>query len=409
MSTYYEQMMRFVLAMVSADGEINASEMRFLKNLQKRFKMAETMFSTILEEAKQGFQKVRVPEDPAEKKKLFDLLVCAACADGNIAEKEEKILKTIASRFGIEEFEYDRQIQKAKEKTGQANSETDPQYASRICPKCGYRALSEQDPLIVGHNGDGECPACGIILSRYHDAQQKKALRQNDSRYSIDEFIQSSGQNDDLSGKFELENPYLLEVNLQGVACWAKLGSMIGYSGDVRFTREGILEAGVGKMFKKAITGEGTQLMKMDGRGRIYLADQGKRITILDLAGETIFVNGNDLLALEHTVTWDIKMMRRVAGMLAGGLFNVKLSGKGLVAITSHHRPLTIRVSKGNAICTDPNATVAWSGSLSPEIKTDVTFKTFLGRGSGESIQMKFVGEGWVVLQPFEEGYFGAR
>ena len=32
MSTYYEQMMRFVLAMVSADGEINASEMRFLKN-----------------------------------------------------------------------------------------------------------------------------------------------------------------------------------------------------------------------------------------------------------------------------------------------------------------------------------------------------------------------------------------
>ena len=41
-----------------------------------------------------------------------------------------------------------------------------------------------------------------------------------------------------------------------------------------------------------------------------------------------------------------------------------------------------------------------------PEIKTDISFKTFLGRGSGESIQMKFEGDGFVVIQPYEEVYF---
>jgi uncharacterized protein (AIM24 family) len=48
---------------------------------------------------------------------------------------------------------------------------------------------------------------------------------------------------------------------------------------------------------------------------------------------------------------------------------------------------------------------VAWSGSLTPEIKTDISFKTFFGRGSGESIQMQFRGDGFVVIQPMEELY----
>jgi uncharacterized protein (AIM24 family) len=38
-------------------------------------------------------------------------------------------------------------------------------------------------------------------------------------------------------------------------------------------------------------------------------------------------------------------------------------------------------------------------------IKKDVSFKTFLGRGSGETFQMEFDGEGFVVIQPYEEVY----
>jgi uncharacterized protein (AIM24 family) len=227
------------------------------------------------------------------------------------------------------------------------------------------------------------------------------------SRYSIKEFVEKTEQDEAASRRFELENAYLLEVNLEG-RVWAKLGSMIGYTGQVRFTREGMLEHGVGRLVKRMMTGESARLMKMEGQGRIYLADKGKKVQILDLQGETIFVNGNDLLAFEDQVAWDITMMRRIAGMMAGGLFNIRLSGQGMIAITTHYDPLTLRVRPGQTVFTDPNATVAWSGSLSPDLHTDVSLKTFLGRGSGESIQMRFQGEGWVVLQPFEEVYMQA-
>ncbi len=224
------------------------------------------------------------------------------------------------------------------------------------------------------------------------------------SKYSIQQFIQKSRQEDKGQGLFELETERILEVNLNG-DIWAKMGSMISYEGAIKFQREGMLEHGFGKLMKKALTGEGSQLMKASGKGKLYIADQGKKITILDLEGDSIYINGNDLLAFEKGLDWDIKLMRRVAGMMAGGLFNVRLEGQGMVAFTSHYEPLTLMVHPGQPVYTDPNATVAWSGNLQPEFVTDVQLKTFLGRGSGESIQMKFAGNGFVVVQPFEEVY----
>ena len=223
-------------------------------------------------------------------------------------------------------------------------------------------------------------------------------------RYGLSEFIEQTSQKDRGEGLFELENERLLEINLDGFV-WTKMGAMVAYKGDIKFTREGILEHGIGKFLKRSVSGEGTKLTKAEGHGALYLADEGKKISILDLGGDTLFVNGNDILAFEDGIDWDIKLMRKVAGMLAGGLFTVRLAGRGLVAITTHYDPVTLVVRPDAAVVTDPNATVAWSGSLSPEFKTDISFKTFLGRGSGESIQMLFRGEGFVVIQPQEEVY----
>ncbi|MED4453793.1 AIM24 family protein [Metabacillus fastidiosus] len=226
------------------------------------------------------------------------------------------------------------------------------------------------------------------------------------NRYSISQFVEHTKQQDKGEGLFELETPRMLEINLEG-QIWSKMGTMVSYRGNMKFEREGILEHGIGKLFKKALTGEGTALMKVNGNGKLYLADQGKKISILHLNDEAIFVNGNDLLAFEPSISWDIKLMRKIAGMMSGGLFNVRLEGRGMIAITSHYEPLTLIVTPDNPVYTDPNATVAWSGTLSPEFVTDISLKTFLGRGSGESIQMKFSGDGFVVVQPFEEVYFG--
>jgi uncharacterized protein (AIM24 family) len=206
------------------------------------------------------------------------------------------------------------------------------------------------------------------------------------------------------AGVFERETDRLLQVNLNG-RVWTKMGSMVAYRGSIKFTREGMFEHGLGRFFKRFVSSEGTRLTKAEGKGALYLADNGKKITILQLAGETLFVNGNDVLAFEDGVDWDIKMMRRVTGVLAGGLFNIRLQGNGWIAITTHHDPVTLAVRPDAPVMTDPNTTVAWSGTLSPEFKTDVSLRTFLGRGSGESVQMLFRGHGFVVVQPYEEVY----
>ena len=226
---------------------------------------------------------------------------------------------------------------------------------------------------------------------------------------TLQEFLSSSKEKDVSADAFELESPHLLEVRVNGLV-WAKAGSMVARKGGVKFTRQGMLEQGLGTLLKKTISGEGMQLMKVEGQGRVYLADAGKKITLLRLAGEAIFVNGNDVLALESGIDSKITMMRKVAGMLSGGLFNVRLSGHGIVAITSHYEPLTLPVNaQTGPVFTDPNATVAWSGGLSPEIITDISLGTLFGRGSGESIQLRFAGEGWVVVQPYEEVAFQAK
>lgn len=229
------------------------------------------------------------------------------------------------------------------------------------------------------------------------------------SRYSIQAFIEETAQSEAKNDFFQLEKSYLLELNLSNQKVMIKKGAMVAYDGNVTFKREGMLSKGVGNLLKKTISGEGTTMMETTGTGRVYVADFAKKIRILYLDNETIVVNGNDVLAHEESIKSDIKMMKSVAGVMGGGLFQVTLSGKGHIAITTHGDPLTLIVKPGHPVHTDPNATVAWSGSLNPKIKTDISFKTLIGRGSGESFQLMFEGEGWVIVQPYEESYGTAQ
>jgi len=237
----------------------------------------------------------------------------------------------------------------------------------------------------------------------YNREQQTVGSASNDvPSFSLKEFISKSEEKDHPGDVFELESDRMLEIHVKG-RVWTKLGATIAYRGNLDFSREGLMEGGVAKMMKRALTSEVTPLAKVEGDGRLYVADAGKHITILRLAGDTINVSGNDLLAFEDTITYDITVMRRVSGMLAGGLFSVKLTGHGLVAVTTHGHPLTLRVKPNDPVSTDPNATVAWSGHLQPELKTNISFRTLIGRGGGEGLQMLFQGDGFVVVQPYEE------
>ncbi|MDR1090886.1 MAG: AIM24 family protein [Prevotella sp.] len=225
------------------------------------------------------------------------------------------------------------------------------------------------------------------------------------NKYSIQSFIQETAQDEAKNDFFQLESPYMLELNISNQTVMLKKGAMVAYTGNIKFEREGILSKGIGNLIKKTVSGEGTTMMRTAGTGKVYAADFEKRVRILYLENESINVNGNDILAHEQSVTSEVKMMKSVAGIMGGGLFQARLSGTGHIAITTHGNPMTLIVKPGQPIYTDPNATVAWSGNLTPTMKTDISLKTFIGRGSGESFQMMFEGEGWVIIQPCEEVY----
>ena len=216
---------------------------------------------------------------------------------------------------------------------------------------------------------------------------------------------------------FEVQNDRFLKINLGSPLnfVWIKMGTMVAYTGgEVKFEREGVLEHGFRHAMKKAFTSEGADLVRASSKSgspvSLFLADQGKSVILLRLDGDSIVVNGNDLLAFEPTgIKHTITMMRKLSSVVSSGLFNVRLEGHGFVAILAHGKPIVLPVYAGYPpVFTDPQATVAWSGSLVPDFHTDVSFKTFIGRSSGESFQMKFIASeahnnGFVVIQPYEE------
>ena len=199
---------------------------------------------------------------------------------------------------------------------------------------------------------------------------------------------------------FTLQNSKLLKVRLEAVTIQAKLGSMVAYQGDVTFEHAG--SGGMGRMLKKAVTGEGTQLMKMTGTGEVFLADTAQDVHLIKLENDAITCNGANVLAFDAGIEWDIQRVQGASAMMGGsGLFNMSLQGTGWVAIISDGPPVLLNTGDAPTYA-DPQAAITWSSSVSTSIKTDVKLKNFIGRGSGESLQMAFQGQGWVLVQPSE-------
>jgi len=200
-------------------------------------------------------------------------------------------------------------------------------------------------------------------------------------------------------GAFALQNSKLLKVSLDQVAIQAKLGAMVAYQGDVSFEHAG--SGGMGRMLKKAVTGEGQTLMKMSGTGEVFLADTAQDIHLIKLENDAITVNGANLLAFDEGINWDIQRVQGASGMMGGGLFNTALTGTGWVAILSDGPPVLLNTGQAPTFA-DPQAAITWASSVQTSVKTDVKLKNFIGRGSGESVQMAFSGQGWVLVQPSE-------
>jgi uncharacterized protein (AIM24 family) len=198
---------------------------------------------------------------------------------------------------------------------------------------------------------------------------------------------------------FSLQNERLLKVELADVTIQAKLGSMVAYQGEVKFERAAV--GGMARLVKKVATGEGAKLMKVSGTGEVFLADHAQEVHLVKLADDKITVNSDNLLAFEDGIDWDIRKVEGASGMLAGGLFNLELAGSGWVALLSDGPPMLLQLKDDPAFA-DPQAAITWSSGVKTSVKTDANLKTLIGRGSGETIQMQFSGDGWLLVQPSE-------
>jgi uncharacterized protein (AIM24 family) len=195
---------------------------------------------------------------------------------------------------------------------------------------------------------------------------------------------------------FALQNAKMLRVALDGEVM-ARQGAMVAFQGQVDFEYQGA--GGVGRILKKALTGEGLPLMRCRGRGDVFFAHDADEIHLIRLEDDALSVNGSNILAFEASLTWDI---RRVEGasMFAGGLFNTILQGSGWVAITAHGTPVVLQTDAPTYA--DAQAAIAWSANLQTSVNRTVKVGALIGRGSGEAVQIAFAGSGFVVVQASE-------
>ena len=197
--------------------------------------------------------------------------------------------------------------------------------------------------------------------------------------------------------RWTLQSPRMLRVGL-GPDVVATKGAMVAYQGRMAFRHEG--SGSIGKLMKKVLTAEDAPMMRVSGEGEVFFARQARDVFTVLLEGEAMTVSSSSLLAFDDGLGWDI---RRVggAGLMAGGLFNLELSGHGMLALCSDGPPMILDCSQQPTFV-DPQAAVAWSANLVPGIQNDLSMGSLLRGGSGESFQLSFSGPGFVVVQPSE-------
>jgi len=198
-----------------------------------------------------------------------------------------------------------------------------------------------------------------------------------------------------------LQNSKMLKVELNG-EIMARRGAMVGYQGQVQFQALGA--GGVGKWLKSKVTGEGVPIMKMTGKGDVFLANEAQDIYLIDLEGnDALSINGANVLAFDSTLQYDIKMVQGMGMLSSAGLFNCVFTGTGRIAITTHGTPVVVQVDQPTYA--DPQAAVCWSATLQTGFHRaeSLGLGTLIGRTSGEMFTMSFAGQGFVVIQPSEQ------
>ncbi len=205
----------------------------------------------------------------------------------------------------------------------------------------------------------------------------------------------------------------------------ARRGAMLCYTGDVQFqphSTGGAPGAGVGGvgglvgMAGRALAGESVAMMaaRAPGGGEVRYGHAGLHVQVVQLDGSTtLSVEADRLLAHDGTLSTSIVFLGQqggirgaVRGALTGqGLFTTQVSGQGSVALLSHGGTFELPVTPDRHVVVDPQAYVGHVGNLQIDVAASVGWRDAVGKGSGESIQLKVSGAGTVFVQASEQKF----
>lgn len=197
-----------------------------------------------------------------------------------------------------------------------------------------------------------------------------------------------------------------------GQRMFSQRGAMIAYKGEVSFTpsiQGG--QGGIGSMIGRRLAGEAAPLMTVEGDGTVLFGHGGHHVEVVELSGDTLYVEADRLLAFDGTLEQGTMFMGSqggVMGMVRGqvtgqGLFTTTLSGHGSVAVMAHGGVLRLPITPGRPVHVDPQAYVAHHGDVRNKLSTALGWRDMIGRGSGEAFQLELSGQGEVFVQASEE------
>ncbi|MET7423443.1 TerD family protein [Dactylosporangium sp. NPDC005555] len=201
------------------------------------------------------------------------------------------------------------------------------------------------------------------------------------------------------TGRWSKQNSKLVKVTL-GPDAHARRGSMVAYQGNVEFEYKG--SGGLKAMFEGAMTGQGLKLMTLKGQGEVFLAENASDLHIVELQGQALCINANNVLAFDASLQTEVKRIES-PGIPGGGFFHLEVRGQGTVVVMTKGTPVTL-MCQGPTFG-DMNAVVAWTAGMRVAVSTQVRVSRQIYAGeSGESVALQFMGmQGhFVVVQPYE-------
>lgn len=189
---------------------------------------------------------------------------------------------------------------------------------------------------------------------------------------------------------------------MTGDSVKAKTGSMVAYDGRMAFKKMTGGGEGIRGMVTRRLTGEEMTVMEVKGQGTCWFADRASEISVVNLRGDTLFVESSNLLCTDAGLRTGTSFTGVRGASQGNGLFTTTVEGHGQAAIMSEGPAVVLRVSRDHPLTVDPGAYVAHQGNVRQSFQSGVTFRTFMGEGGGEAFQIRFEGDGLVYVQPSE-------